>query len=145
MRRRRSLGFGTPVIGPLIYNPMDRAFPQDAIHALKATVPPVRRALVAIAAFVVVAGAFTAGALIFRDNGSDDVAKATIRCFDDGDEDSNGDPVGWNEGCDRQSRDEVADVCDEGIDSVQLTIIYTYETRNGREVEDSRRTLSKGC
>lgn len=32
MRRRRSVGFGTPVIGPLVDDPVDRAFPHDTIH-----------------------------------------------------------------------------------------------------------------
>jgi hypothetical protein len=106
-----------------------------------------------LALLVVVAGAFAAGALIFRDGEDRKLARAQIRCLDDGEEDENGDPVGWNEGCDDIYDEELRLVCaggdpagpEGGVDAVEMTIIYEYETPPRATVEDSRRTYTEDC
>ena len=105
-----------------------------------------RRALVVLAALVVVAGAFTAGALIFRSGNESprNIVEAEIRCSEGN--------------CRAQADQTVQDGCafDDTVDGVKITVVY--ETRpNSRLLprdapveafeprELGRRTYTKDC
>jgi hypothetical protein len=73
-----------------------------------------RRALVVLAALVVVAGAFAAGALIFRDGGGEKVVESQLTCaYDDTDAD-----------CDGYVEDELDARCGDGVDAVKIMMVY---------------------
>jgi hypothetical protein len=86
-----------------------------------------RRALVVLAALIVVAGAFTAGALIFRGGGDRNVSKAIISC-DTTDE------------CRDRKEAERRALCNEGVDALRITVILTVEGD-----EYARRVFTADC
>jgi hypothetical protein len=91
----------------------------------------VRRALVVLAVLVVVAGAFTAGALIFRSGGGENVVESELTCaYTDTEKD-----------CDGFVTDELAAVCEEGVDAVKITMVY--ENRGGEKY--ASRTFTEDC
>lgn len=104
-----------------------------------------RRALVVLAVLVVVAGAFTAGALIVRDRegggGNGKVVESELHC---------GDGNTARE-CNYRAEQEIRDRCaDEGVGAVKLTVIYetNYTSRSerlSRPQEYARRSSMEDC
>jgi hypothetical protein len=89
-------------------------------------VKTLRRVLIVLAALIVVAGAFTAGALIFR--GRDrNVSKAIISCE-------------TTDECRDQKEVERRALCNEGVDALRITVILTVEGD-----EYARRVFTEDC
>jgi hypothetical protein len=99
-----------------------------------------RRALLVLAALVAVAGAFTAGALIFR-GGDENVVESQVHCVD-----VVGPRGGADDDCDEVFNDENRAICStEGYDAVKITIIYETRYSEGDTEEDGRRTFTEDC
>jgi len=88
-----------------------------------------RRALVVLAVLVMVAGAFTAGALIFRDKGRK-TTEVTLHCSDQQSQQE----------CDRAWDRAFEAECDDGADAVKMTVVF--ETGGD---EDARVTRVDDC
>jgi hypothetical protein len=72
-----------------------------------------RRVLVVLVVLVVVAGAFAAGALIFRGDDERNVVESEMTCFN----------VSTGGQCSARANDEFRALCDEGVDAGKLTVI----------------------
>jgi hypothetical protein len=97
-----------------------------------------RRALVVLAVLIVVAGAFAAGALIFR-GGDDNVVESEVHCVETVEE------GGSDDDCGEVFGDEKRALCSaDGYDAVKITIIYETQYEGDTE-EDGRRTFTEDC
>jgi hypothetical protein len=98
-----------------------------------------RRALVVLAAVVVIAGAIAASAIFNARNGGK-IVESEIHCID-------------NEGCDRRVKEVKRNICsEEDTDGVKLTIVYEStrfssegDRPRGEIVENRRRTYTEDC